>query len=35
MSELLLIGNSHDSISIHLVQEYVVMSCGNTTVKSH
>ena len=35
MSELVLIGNSPDSISIHLVQEYVVMSCKYTTVKSH
>ena len=35
MSELVLIGNSPDSISIDLVQEYVIKSCRYTTVKSH
>ena len=35
MSELVLIGNSPDSICIYLVQEYVVMSCRYTTMKSH
>ena len=35
MSELVLIGNSADNISIHLVEEYVVTSCRYKTVKSH
>ena len=35
MSELVWIGNSPDSISIHLVQEYVMRSCRYTTVNSH
>ena len=35
MRELVLIGNSPDSISIHWMQEYVVMSCRYTAVKSH
>ena len=28
-------GNSADSICMHLVEEYVMMSCRYTTVKSH
>ena len=35
MSELVWIGNSPDSISIHLVEEYVMRSFRYTTVKSH
>ena len=34
MSELVWIGNSPDSISMHLVQEYVMRSCRYTTVNS-
>ena len=34
IGDLVLVGNSPDSISTHLVQEYVVMSCRYTTVKS-
>ena len=33
MSELVWRGNSPYSISIHLVQEYVMISCKYTTVK--
>ena len=35
MNELVWIANSPDSISIHLVQEYVMRSCRYTTVKIH
>ena len=35
MSELVTMGNSADSIYMHLVEEYVMMSCRYTTVKSH
>ena len=35
MSELVLIVSSPDSICIYLVEEYVVMSCRDITVKSH
>ena len=35
MSELVLIGNSPDSIFMHLVEEYVMRSCQYTAVKSH
>ena len=35
MSELVLIVCSPDNIFIYLVEEYVVMSCRDTTVKNH
>ena len=35
MSKLVWMGNSADSIFMHLVEEYVMRSCGYTTVKSH
>ena len=35
MSELVWMGNSADSIFMHLVEEYVMRSCRYTTVKSH
>ena len=35
MSELVWMGNSPDSIFMHLVEEYVMRSCRYTTVKSH
>ena len=35
MSELGSMGNSADSIYMHLVEEYVMMSCRYTTAKSH
>ena len=35
MSELVLMGNSADSIFMHLVEEYVMRSCRYTTVNSH
>ena len=35
MSELMLMGNSPDSIFMHLVEEYVMRSCRYTTVKCH
>ena len=35
MSALVWIGNSPDSIFMHLVKEYVMRSCRYTTVKSH
>ena len=35
MSELVWMGNSADSIFMHLVEEYVMWSCRYTTVKSH
>ena len=35
MSELVSMGNSADSIYMHLVEEYVMMSYRYTTVKSH
>ena len=35
MSALVWMGNSADSIFMHLVEEYVMWSCRYTTVKSH
>ena len=35
MSELVWIGNSPDSIFMHLVEEYVMRSYRYTSVKSH
>ena len=35
MSELVWMGNSADSIFMHLLEEYVMWSCRYTTVKSH
>ena len=35
MCELVWMGNSADSMYMHLVEEYVMMSCRYTTVKSH
>ena len=35
MSALVWIGNSADSIFMHLVEEYVMCSCRYTTVESH
>ena len=35
MSELVWMGNSPDSIFIHLVAEYVIRSCRYTIVKHH
>ena len=35
MSELVWMGNSPDSIFIHLVKEYVMMPCRYTLMKSH
>ena len=35
MSELVSMGNNAGSIYMHLVEEYVMMSCRYTTVKSH
>ena len=35
MSELVWIGNSPDSIFMHLVEEYVMRSSRYTTVKNH
>ena len=35
MSELISMENSADSIYMHLVEDYVMMSCRYTTVKSH
>ena len=35
VSELFWMGNSHDSIFMHLVAEYVMRSCRYTTVKYH
>ena len=35
MSELVLMGNSADSIFMHLVEEYVMRSCRYTAVQSH
>ena len=35
MSELVWMGNSADSIFMHLVEEYVMRSCRYTNVKSH
>ena len=34
-SELVWMGNSPNSIFMHLVEEYVMWSCRYTTVKSH
>ena len=34
MSELVLMGDGPDSIFMHLVEEYVMRSCGYTTVES-
>ena len=35
MCELVWMGNSPDSIFMHLVEEYMMRSCRYTTVKSH
>ena len=35
MSELVWMGNSPDSIFMHLVEEYVMRPCRYTLVKSH
>ena len=35
MSELVWMGNSPDSILMHLMEEYVMRSCSYTTVMIH